>query len=206
MPTLGKTIFELSRIFRLLNEHYFGGTLNTPVIAVQTQGKQSAYGWCSSRPVWNELKKGVDYYEITMTAEYLTRSNEDIVATLLHEMVHLYCGQNGIKDTSRSGTYHNEKFKNIAETVGLIIEKDSKIGWSLTSLNSDAVAFIPSLKINRQAFRIARQVASSKGKGKTKQSMRKYICPECGMTVRATKTVNVMCGDCLCTMTAESED
>ena len=35
---------------------------------------------------------------------------------------------------------------------------------------------------------------------KTKSNSRKYVCPCCGMIVRATKEVNVKCGDCDQTM------
>ena len=31
---------------------------------------------------------------------------------------------------------------------------------------------------------------------KPKQSMRKYVCPKCGCIIRATKEVNIICGDC----------
>ena len=42
---------------------------------------------------------------------------------MLHEMAHLYNLENGIKDTSRAGTYHNAKFKATAEEHGLICER-----------------------------------------------------------------------------------
>ena len=34
------------------------------------------------------------------------------------------------------------------------------------------------------------------GECKAKQSARKYVCPGCGRVIRATKEVNVICGDC----------
>ena len=206
MPTLGKTIFELSRIFRLLNEAYYSSELPAPIIAVQMQGKSNAYGWCTTRKIWSDTNGGQGYYEITLTAEYLTRSNEQIVATMLHEMATLYCGQAGIKDTSRSGIYHNERFKSTAEAHGLCIGYDKKIGWSLTTLSEDAKALLPALKINRQAFRVSRQLQPAKGKNTSKQSSRKYICPNCGVTVRATKAVNIICADCLQLMLPEVKE
>ncbi len=36
-------------------------------------------------------------------------------------------------------------------------------------------------------------------------STRKYICPECGMSVRATRMVNLKCGDCNLTMQCSDE-
>ena len=39
-----------------------------------------------------------------------------------------------------------------------------------------------------------------KGSGsrtKKPSSTRKYICPKCGNSCRATKTINIICGDCM---------
>jgi hypothetical protein len=192
MPTLGKTTFELERLFRLLNHWYFADALPRPIITVQTAGKKPTLGWCSNGKRWNE-DGTTKYYEINMSAEYLTRSNEAIVTTLLHEMVHLYCTVKGIKDTSRFGTYHNENFKRAAEAHGLNITKSEKYGWHDSTLQEPDV--MDKLKVNRSAFTVARQAAQPKSGG-TKSSSRKYICPVCATTVRATKEVSIICGDC----------
>jgi hypothetical protein len=200
MPTLGKTTFELERLFRLLNDEYFRGELSRPIITVQTSGKKPTLGWCTSGKVWKQGDKA-EYYEINLSAEYLTRSDAEIVTTLLHEMVHLCCSQHDIKDTSRSGTYHNERFKAAAEARGLNVTQNDKYGWHDTTLQDSSILDI--LKVNRQAFKVARQAAQAKAGGK-KSSSRKYICPSCGMTVRATKEVNIVCGDCQEPMTVDT--
>ena len=56
-------------------------------------------------------------------------------------MGHLWNLQNEVQDTARGGTYHNKKFKQIAEEHGLIIEQHPKYGWTLTTLNDEAKAF-----------------------------------------------------------------
>lgn len=70
--------------------------------------------------------------EINIGAESLKRPVAEVIATLLHEMVHNYCHVNGIKDTSRSGTYHNKRFKEECEKRDLIITKANVIGFSIT--------------------------------------------------------------------------
>jgi len=35
-----------------------------------------------------------------------------------------------------------------------------------------------------------------KGGSKSKNRSIKYVCPECGTSIRATREVNVICGDC----------
>ena len=193
MPTLGKTTFELERLFRILNNAYFGDELSRPIITVQTSGKKPTLGWCTSGKCWKQGDKAA-YHEINMSAEYLTRSDMEIVTTLLHEMIHLYCSQRGIKDTSRSGTYHNERYKAAAEAHGLTIEKNEKYGWHDSTLAEPDIMVL--LKVNRQAFKVAREAAQGGTGGKKKSSTRKYICPMCGNSVRATKEVNIRCIDC----------
>ena len=36
--------------------------------------------------------------------------------------------------------------------------------------------------------------------GKRPSSTRKLVCPKCGQSVRATKKVNILCGDCMMQM------
>ena len=113
-------------------------------------------------------------------------------------MVHLQNLQDGVQDTSRSGTYHNKKFKETAETHGLTVEKGEKYGWHKTALAPEALEFVQSL--GKKGFTLVRPrplglKGSSKGGG---SSSRKYVCPCCGAIIRATKEVRVICADCDC--------
>ena len=50
---------------------------------------------------------------------------------------------NGIKDTSGSANaYHNKRFKETAESHGLIIEHHAKYGWTVTSPSLELLDFI----------------------------------------------------------------
>lgn len=69
-------------------------------------------------------------------------------------MVHLQNLQDGVQDTSRSGTYHNKKFKEAAEAHGLTVEKGEKYGWHKTTLNPEALEFVQSL--GKQGFTLVR--------------------------------------------------
>jgi hypothetical protein len=145
-----------------------------------------------------------------LCAEYLNRPPELVITTLMHEMCHLLNIQLGVQDTSRAGTYHNRMFKETAEARGLIVEKDAKYGYCVTKPSEEFTVLV---KKNCRAgcFKLERAKTyrdgtpkvtktGSDGKERTvtrsKQSSRKYACPECGMVVRATKEVNVKCGDC----------
>lgn len=205
-----RSIQYLTKIFKLLNEEYFENELEQPIITVQSTPK--SYGHFTPWQSWDikesngEMKKTV---EINIGAGTLDRPIENVVATMLHEMVHYYCYIKGIKDTSRGGTYHNSKgFKAEAEKRALHIEYDARIGWSVTSPTEELIDFIISnqledIRIGRnegQGFYIG--IGGKAGNGtnaptpKKPSNTRKYICPCCGNSFRATKNLNVMCMDC----------
>lgn len=75
------------------------------------------------------------------------------------------------------------------------MEKTAKHGFSKTTLAPETLAFVNSL--GKNSFSLVRpKVSGLKGAGAKKQSSRKYVCPCCGAIVRATKELNIICGDC----------
>lgn len=110
-------------------------------------------------------------------------------------MVHLLNLQNKVQDTSRSGMYHNKRFKEIAEQHGLTIDKNEKYGWCITKLNPEAADFIKSTFNVDEGFGLYRS-KFPKVKASGSSSSRKYVCPICGTIIRATKEVHVTCIDC----------
>jgi hypothetical protein len=72
--------------------------------------------------------------EIFIGGEGLARGARPVLATVLHEAAHTLAHQRQIKETSRQGRYHNQRFKALAEEVGLEVEHHPSLGWSLTRL------------------------------------------------------------------------
>lgn len=198
---LSAAVKFLENAFDALNTRYFESALAKPVITIQSS--PSAYGHCSVKEIWADGQGG-KRREVNLGAETLNRPVENTIATLVHEMVHLYNLQMGVQDCSRGNTYHNRKFKDEAEKRGLIIEYDKRIGWSRTTPAPELIDFITAqgwAKVD-----MARDSFGVKGAtGKKKSSTRKYICPVCGQSIRATKEVNVICGDCMVKMVTEDE-
>lgn len=194
--SLKPVISELESLFSTFNKAFFEGKLEQPVITVSPDNTRGAYGWCTGWKAWQDGTKEGGFYEINLCAEYLNRPFEETCGTLIHEMVHLWNLQEGIQDTSRSGTYHNKQFKVAAEAHGLTVEKTAKYGYSKTSLTPETLNFVQSL--GKNSFSLVRpKVGGLKGAGGAKkQSSRKYVCPCCGAIVRATKELNIICGDC----------
>ena len=194
--SLKPVIGELETLLTTFNKALFEGKLEKPVITVSPDSTKGAYGWCTGWKAWQNGEENGGFYEINLCAEYLNRPFEETCGTLIHEMVHLWNLQEGVQDTSRSGTYHNQKFKAAAEAHGLTVEKTAKHGYSKSTLTPETLNFVQSL--GKNSFSLVRpKVGGLKGAGaKSKQSSRKYVCPGCGAIIRATKEVYVICGDC----------
>ncbi len=192
MANIKDHIDNLEQLFDFFNNRLFESTLSKPVITIMQDTTSGAYGWCTSYPAWKD-NDGQGYYEINICADYLSRPVEQTAQTLLHEMIHLYNLGQGIKDTSRSGCYHNSRFKESAEAHGLIVEKGAKYGFHKTSFKPETLEMFK--ENSTVAFDLCR-VAPSKSESKKKTSTRKYVCPDCGLSIRATKEVFIICGEC----------
>ncbi len=213
---------ELNRLFDNFNTVFFDGKLPKVVLSILTNGNnRRTMGWFTYGKVWKDEIEKSFYHEIAISAEYLYRGYDEICATLIHEMVHLYCYTNGIKETSRNGTYHNKKFKVEAELRGLTIGYDKRIGHSPTTLQEETKKYIESIR-NHDVFELTRLNHKTKNDGnsdepednededfelpKKKGHHRKYECSSCGSNVRATKKVNIICGDCMVQMVCLDDD
>lgn len=194
----------LEKIYRQLNQDFFNNELEMPIITIQSTPR--AYGHVTCSKVWHG--KGDNQYELNIGAGTMDRPIENVVSTMLHEMVHIFNLQNGIQDCSRGGTYHNKKFKEKAESVGLNIEYDCRIGWSITSPSDQLILYIADkgwedIMIGRTEGISLGEFTGGKTKTKKPSSTRKYVCPSCGISVRATKEVKIICANCAEIMTKE---
>ena len=196
----------LNKIFALLNETYFENALSKPVITIQSTPR--AYGHITVGKVWDS--DGERRHELNIGAGTLTRPIEQIVATLLHEMVHLYNLKRGVKDCSRGGTYHNTKFRDEAEKRDLIVNLHRTYGWTLTTPSDNLIMWcldrdLIEIQVNRdEGFAFVPPSGTKAGAptikpttgGKKPSSTRKYVCPCCGASVRATREISLICGEC----------
>lgn len=204
-----RAVGYLNKLFDLLNERFFGSELIRPTITIQSTPR--AYGHFTLRgDTWKSLTG--DSYEINIGAGTLSRPIELTATTLYHEMIHLFCATHGLKDTSNNYVYHNKVFKREAETHGgAIVEKDpsGRYGWTMTKPSEAMLDFIlenglTDILITRNEFSsfISTGGNSHNSGGllptspKKTSSSRKYICPSCGNSVRATKAVHIACMDC----------
>ena len=201
----------LEYAFDVLNEVYFNSELPPIVITLQSSPRTNGH-----YTVGEEWRVDNDrLHEINISVEHIDRPVENVIATLCHELTHYYCALNGIQDTSQYGRYHNKNFKIEAEKRGLSISYHQGIGWSVTEPTPEFVDVLKRygiekpIDINRDGcigagamIGIAGTGGATGGDGglavkKPKCSTRKYVCPSCGNSFRATKELNVMCMDCM---------
>lgn len=198
--------------FHVLNKVYFENTLPKVVITIMSSPR--TYGHFTVGKVWKAEES--HYNEINISAEHLDRNIENVMATLQHELIHFYCQINNIADTSQGGRYHNKNFKREAEARGLIISYHKYIGYSVTEPSPEFIQVIKEygihkpLEINRDGVMMVTGTNGGSGgdngkdgtdgnggqTAKKKTSTRKYMCPCCGNSFRATKDIRVLCMDC----------
>lgn len=205
-----RTAGYLEKIFRALNNDSFSGELEEPIITIQST--PTAYGHVTVSKVWKA--KDTQRYELNIAADWLERPIENVVATMLHEMTHLYNMQHEIQDCSRGGSYHNKKFKEEAEKHMLHIEKHEKYGWTLTTPTDELLEYIlekgwQDIDMGRGCFftwaggkdtgkpkKVTGGEEDGQEQAKKKGNSRRYQCPNCKAIVRATKDLHIICGTC----------
>lgn len=201
---------QLEKMFRMLNADFFDGVLDMPVITVVPSSRSYAH-----YTPWSAWQSGDTYRrEINIASGTLNRPLEAVCGSLLHEMVHMYNDTIlNRQDTSRNGTYHNRLYKDQAEAHGLICTKTDTYGWSRTEpsdellnwlLLHDELREIEMCRINPGLIATGIGVHTASGgvpiRTTTRSNSRRYVCPCCNTSVRATRSVNVLCGDCMTAM------
>lgn len=202
---MSRAVSQLEHIYNSLNTDFFEGALPMPVITVQS--KPGTFGHCTTGKIWK--RKEDDTFELNIAAEVLSFPIEETIDTMLHEMVHLFCREHDIKETSRGGQYHNNKFREIAEAHGLTCYRTEKYGWN-TRPGENLVEYALSkgwseIQISRKTplFMVGARCPGTVGGAvpsgpRRPSSTRKLVCPKCGQQARVTHArAYIICGDCL---------
>lgn len=110
-----------------------------PIAVVVASGSE---GW--KTPKWGHFgaarwRVDDEIGEVLIAGECLNQGARTVLGVLLHEAAHALAHAHGDKDTSRQARYHNEKFREYAESVGLEVTKHERDGWNQTAV-PDATA------------------------------------------------------------------
>lgn len=207
VTSMSRLVNQLEKMFRLLNADFFNNALDTPIITVTPTSK----AWAHYTP-WNAWESKDEHKrEINIASGTLNRPLESICASLLHEMCHMYNDTVlNTTDVSRGNTYHNKYFKRTSEQHGLIVERHPTYGYCITSpserlyewlLDHDELREIEICRTSSgfAAVGIGTKAADGNPAATIHGSNghhRRYVCPCCHTVIRATKIVNIICGDC----------
>jgi hypothetical protein len=152
------------------------------VIASGTDGRQARWGHHAPQRWRVGLE---DRAEIMISGEGLKRGASAVLGTLLHEAAHALAAARGIKDSSRQGRYHNKRYKILAEELGITVEHDPRLGWSITTVpESTLLSFARQLYELQNAITLWRHDEHAPA-GTTRRSTNLIAaaCP-CGRSIR----------------------
>jgi hypothetical protein len=141
--------------------------------------------------------------EVLISGEGLKRPVEEVFTTLLHEATHALAHVREIKDTSRQGRWHNQKFAALASELGLdALDKDSKHGWSKCTLRAETATTYKTVITDLKKALIAYRHPETTGDGTTKKNNNNAIACvcQCPRRIRVAKAVlaegDITCGNC----------
>lgn len=188
--SITKAIKELERCYQIFNERLFDGKLDSNIrITIQTKGRKKKVIGYHAPKRWHDKVNGQFITEITICAEDLM--SYDPMEVLIHESVHNFNYQRGIKDCC-TNQYHNKKFKQVAEQAGLTVRQDKTYGWCWTSLGEKAAQVIESIGVDLNLFKCFMLTVPAQT-----TYLKKFMC-ECGMIIRVAKVneFSATCNNC----------
>lgn len=199
----------IKNIFSKLNKEFFNNELpELPIYLTATTRAITAFN-ADVTTVFDRKRK--QECQFNFSDDILTDPIVVVCQRMLHVMCHYYCYLHGIPESSRGGTYHNKKFKRVAERHGLVSVKDDTYGWSISCPSERLVRFCAD-EFKGFSFGVFRYTHYDKDKACVDMSTIetgmenvknpnshsiKFQCPICGNSTRATKIIRLICGDCM---------
>lgn len=168
------------------------------IVGSGTATKQSKYGHFA--PIrWQHGEQRLA--EVLISGEGLKRPVEEVFTTLLHEATHALAHVREIKDTSRQGRWHNQKFAELASELGLDTSKDPRIGWSKCTLRPATADTYTTVLADLKNALIAYRHPEVNGGGETRKNNNAIACAcQCPRRIRVAKQVlelgEITCGVC----------
>ena len=198
MTPTGHTYTAIDRAYAFFNSKLFGGEL--PCCLVTLQRKAKSYGYfAGNRFATRDGSQTTD--EIALNPNHFAcRTIEEILSTLVHEMVHLWQYRLG---TPPKSAYHNCEWANKMLEVGLIPSTTGEPGGKQTG--TKVSHYIEESGRYEQAVRellgdgftlAYADVLQTGTREKKAASKTKYTCGECGANAWAKPGILLTCGEC----------
>ena len=184
--------------YDFLNGELFGGSLPHVLVTFQRHAKAKGY-FAADR--FQGRTDGGKAHELAMNPDVFTgRSDELILSTLAHEMVHVWQQTHG-KAPRRA--YHDKQWAAKMKEVGLYPSTTGEpggkeVGQSVTHYIVPGGAYAQAYaKLAATGFQLSWQSLPFGDERKKKaKSKTKYTCETCGANAWAKPQTLLMCGDC----------
>jgi len=209
-----QTYTSLTTAYEHFNRELFNNSLPPCLITIQRH--KGAFGFFSGERFANTTNPKEITDEIALNpAHFATRKPIEVLATLAHEMVHLW--QHHYGKPPRKG-YHDKQWAVKMREVGLIPSATGELGGKETGqqmthvIDETGRIFQSATKLLLEHPTILyhdRSSENDKTRKKKAASKTKYTCPECGLNAWAKPEALLICGSCEVPLLAEdvgSED
>lgn len=206
-----ETYDPLQQAYETLNRSLFDNSL--PNCLITLQRRKRTYGYFSGGRFGRS--DGVLTDEIALNpSHFRNRPVEEVLATLAHEMVHLW--QHHFGKPGR-GRYHNSEWAEKMKSIGLQPTSTGKEGGDETGDVMDHM-IMPDGAFDRAVKKMlakgfvlcwteqpdASAEAKAEANGESKSGKRvKYVCPEGDQTAWAKHEAKLVCGEHMVPMVAE---
>lgn len=198
MNPTDQTYKSLTEAYEFFNKELFEGKLTPCLITMQRKGKSRGY-FCPDR-FETRGETTAQIHEIALNPSlFKDRTDEEILSTLLHEMIHLWQEENG---TAPRRNYHNKEWGSRMEEMGLMPSNTGEEGGRRTG-QSMSHYIIEGGKFKGLMFNYLLGKKSifyqdnpmSNVKRQAKKNKVKYTCNVCGLNAWGKPNANLMCGD-----------
>lgn len=206
-PTL-EMYNQLVAAYEHFNKTLFGGTL--PPCLITLQRSKKSYGYFKGKRYANDKGQLTD--EIALNpAHFKSRAMDEVLATLVHEMVHLWQHHFG---TPGRGRYHTREWAEKMKAVGLQPTADGAEGGAETGeamshlIISDGAFEKAAAKLQAKSFSLSWtdyiEVSSTEAAGGGNDEVEapkkagkwfKFECPACKQSARAKYDAALLCGN-----------
>jgi SprT-like family len=203
------------KAYDFFNAELFGGSL--PHVLVTLQRRAKTQGYFSPERFTGRIQEAAAH-ELAMNPDtFIGRTDEDILSTLVHEMVHVWQQSHGIPPRR---FYHDRQWAAKMKAIGLYPSDTGAAGGKETGQKM-AHYIIPGgpyakaySKLKARGFQLHWQSVPAGKQAKAKRASKtKFTCAECGQNAWAKPDALLICGNCyedgegdICLMLAEPAD
>jgi hypothetical protein len=196
----------LQDAYDYFNRVLFDSTLPQVLITLQRRGKTLGYFSAERFQSRDGIRSRV--HEVALNPEgFRGESDEEILSTLAHEMVHVWQKEHG---RAGRGRYHNRQFAAKMHSIGLMPSATGKPGGAATGDHMSHYIlpegrFIISCSGFLQRYRLTWESAIQRKEesgpepdeeGESTQTRAKFTCPNCGLNAWAKPDARLVCHDC----------